>query len=388
MQLVWYSHQPPAHISVSSDGRYVISTHYGRFLILWDIEKHTQTTLSTKAGIHSAYFIPDTHYFLWQHVDTHEVYVQSIDGTVDHTLNPGFPVYGHVMTSDLSHYVASTENWKLVHHHNDTWKTIKYGDDTEGGSALLLQFSLQNNRLLTAGHGNNYDISISRLPTGLGHTRNELYHEEGHYRESSLLNEVVLWDITTQTPILKCLGANSKIKQSLSPDGIHIVAGDENGATYLWNASSGKRTPLQWPWYEDDEARCSSDFSETIKLESNRSPAPLSVIKKRIARNSKNVAIRFISDQGDFIRFTEEARYGMLYNISSPCIQKFLYLGLNPHPTTFSVFQSSETIDTAPKAGILVMGQSRYGKPDGNSTGIIVYKFDTQTKTLKLPFRT
>ena len=76
---------PVISLSVSSDGRYVVSGHVGRNadpsnpigqLVLWDIEKKTKTVLSKNANAFSAMFIPDSHEFMWQD-DKDIIYMQT-----------------------------------------------------------------------------------------------------------------------------------------------------------------------------------------------------------------------------------------------------------------------------------------------------------------------
>ncbi|VEH65295.1 Uncharacterised protein [Rodentibacter pneumotropicus] len=54
------------NLSISSDGRYVVSAHYGKKLVLWDIEKRTKTVLAERVNTNSPYFIPNSHDFMWQ----------------------------------------------------------------------------------------------------------------------------------------------------------------------------------------------------------------------------------------------------------------------------------------------------------------------------------
>jgi hypothetical protein len=100
------------------------------------------------------------------------------------------------------------------------------------------------------------------------------------------------------------------------------------------------------------------------------------------ANGPKSVAVKFIDEQNNLLRFINSVNYATLYNASSPRVSAYFDLGKNPQPNTFTVFYNPNTIVTAPKAKILVMGQSTVGDIDGNGSGIIVYRFDDKEKKL------
>lgn len=373
-----YTDSPPAKISVSSDGRYVLSSHYGRFLILWDIKQQTSQLLSKKANIFSPYFIPDSHYFLWQDVNKKNVYVQSITGEIIKTFNPGFSVYGHVMTIDLNNYIAATDSWGLYQFRKRQWKVIKEDFHLYSGSALLFQLSLSKDYFLTTGKG---AFSNDEYPLNAGLTSRDLNPEIPERSNRSLLNGVVLWSLSGK-PIKKFPGNVSKTKATISPDNQYIVAGDENGFLFRWDTRYGRRLLMDRP--SSKNSRCNTQECKDYRMSQaqKNTLVPDNFNSGRTYKGGTSVAVKFINEKGDYFNFPEGARYALLYNVRSPRIQKFVDLGVDPHPSTFSVFTSSNTIDSAPKAGILVMGQTRFERPNGNTTGIIVYQFNEKNKTL------
>lgn len=379
-----YISSPPAQISISSDGQYVLSTHYGRYLMLWDITNKKSKILNKVANIYSPFFIPNTHNFIWQDAETNKIYVQSLAGEIIKTFDVAFPVYGHILSENMDNYIASKDDWSLFQLTNNEWKEIKHNPNWYPGSALLLQFSFTKNFLLTAGEG---QINDDQYPIKVGSNLKNIKPDVAESHNDSLLDGVVLWDINISQPILKLPGNVSKTKATLSPDARYVVAGDENIFIFSWDTKTGKRSaryhaPLQKVQnceLVNDLEECEAYLSSKGKYQPQ---APADYMSIQPFKSGKTVAIKFINEKGDFIKFTDSARYAVLYNINTPRIQAFMDLGSNPHPTTFSVFTSSNTIDTAPKAGILVMGQTQFGNPDGNGTGIIVYKFDEQNKKL------
>ncbi len=93
-------------VSVSSDGKYVVSSHLNGEIILWNLSHHTHQLIATQANIYSAYFIKHSYWFMWQ--DQHnKVHVQDINGISIIQFQNKFPVYGQVMSNDLKRYFVS-----------------------------------------------------------------------------------------------------------------------------------------------------------------------------------------------------------------------------------------------------------------------------------------
>jgi hypothetical protein len=86
------------------------------------------------------------------------------------------------------------------------------------------------------------------------------------------------------------------------------------------------------------------------------------------------LAIKFI-DQHHYLRFLTYSPYAVLFHIDNPLPLKYLYLGRNPLPAVRDYVRNA-AMDTAPEAGILVMGQ-QYGE------GILVYRYDSERQELE-----
>ena len=54
---------PVMSIGVSESGRYIVSAHRDNKLILWDLQEKQWNTLSGKANLYSAYFVPGQNAF-------------------------------------------------------------------------------------------------------------------------------------------------------------------------------------------------------------------------------------------------------------------------------------------------------------------------------------
>lgn len=69
--------------SVSSDGKYAITTHENKHAYLWNLNKHTYKLITKKnINIYNVHFIPNTEKFIYQVDKTNEVIIQSINGKV------------------------------------------------------------------------------------------------------------------------------------------------------------------------------------------------------------------------------------------------------------------------------------------------------------------
>jgi len=105
----WYRTDSVLSLSISTDGRYVISAHASQDadrhkpigqLVLWDIERKEKTILARDANAFSAAFIPDSHEFMWQD-HKNIVHIQNVEGEELFHFNH-FLITGH-------HYWASDE---------------------------------------------------------------------------------------------------------------------------------------------------------------------------------------------------------------------------------------------------------------------------------------
>lgn len=69
--------------SVSSDGKYAITTHQNKHAYLWDLNKHTHKLITkNNINIYNTHFIPNTENFIYQVEKTNEIIIQSINGKV------------------------------------------------------------------------------------------------------------------------------------------------------------------------------------------------------------------------------------------------------------------------------------------------------------------
>lgn len=345
---LFYTLGPVMVLSVSSDGQYVISSNQNKSIILWDIKNKTSKILSKNGNVYSAYFIKNTHNFMWQDLEGF-VHIQNVKGKTLRIFY-NLPVYGEVMTSDLKQYIASNEKWGIFEGININQKPIKLGESGFFGAGKLLNLTLSddNKYLLTSGFGSDWDKE--KLYTG----KNELKRNYHALSKISLMDGVVLWNVQTGKPIQKFSGNAAKTFATLSQDNNYIVSGDEQPRAFVW-----KRFPLELKF-------------RLLELWDHRFIQPPDEFKTvKGYKTSQILAVKFIDTKGHYLRFTTYVPYAVLYSVENPMPLKFLSLGTKPFPS-INDYSRDESIDTAPKVNILVMG-----KQDGG--GIIVYKFNPKT---------
>ncbi|MGC3875124.1 WD40 repeat domain-containing protein [Halomonas sp. GXIMD04776] len=366
---------PVMALGVSSDGRYAISTHLSKHLVLWNLEQRSREILSTNANIYSAYFIHDRHAFLWQDLND-QVRVQTIDGEVIQQFTH-FPTYGHVMDESLDHYLASTETWDIYDGHGEKLTPMMRDSHSPSviGSGKMLKLSLaKNGYLVSAGTGFR---EVDQRPIDKEHPP---VRQLDNLRFSSNYAGVVLWDIHTLKPIAKLVGNNVKVDAAISPDGQWVVTGDENGIGLYWNTERPQKKNwlasytggifLEDSPYDLDDPR-KFDKSGLI-------PVPMADKPNRWGgrhlTTTSTVALAFINDSEEFLRFGYRSHWVALFEAGNPWPQKYFDLGDDPHPSTASYLRSL-SIATAPKARVLVTGH----RSDG---GITVYRYDPEARTL------
>ena len=355
------SGSPAMSVSVSSDGRYVVSAHRGTKLYLWDIEAQSKTRIARDANLYSAFFIPGSDAFMWQNLDR-EVIVQTVEGEKVKRFALDHDVYGHVMNLERDIYVSADAEYAL--------RVITQGEETQlkapGGSfmgffkVLNLSLSADASLLVTAGSGRSHrDYEIT---------------EADHNNNYNRMVGVSLWSLERLEPLAKLPGNSSKTHASISPDGQWVVSGDENGIGRFWNTNE--------PEERFDNAHYFGGIYGGVDESGEFKPRDRS---KLIPRPSERIddatlATLFIQNSRYYFYLSYTGRepshpYAVLFETGNPWPIKYFHLGTNPWPSTQN-YSRNLTVSTAPEAGILVTGQHSRG-------GINVYQFDAEALTLE-----
>ncbi len=356
---------PAMVVSASENGRYAVSSHEGKNLVLWDIERRTHEIISDNANVYSAYFVQGRDIFLWQDLDD-VVHVQHVGGEVLERFKH-FPTYGHAMASDLETYLASDEDWGLYLGDGAAMQPLKDDGDSPSfaGIGKLLNLAVDGERGIALSAGRGLDgrdgTPISASPPRV----------DGQL--SSRYAGVVLWDLDTREPLHKLPGNASKTHATLSPDGQYVIAVDENEKSFVWAAADGtlqyRVSLLGSGVYVGGHELGSPKNRDTSGMHLQHPedfPEDFS--------GGPEIAVRFISDNSYFAFFTDYP-YAVLYRTGDPFAHEIMSLGEDPFPAV-SDYSRNAAIASAPAANLLVTGQRSGG-------GINVYRFDPEAQTLE-----
>ena len=364
---------PVISLSVSSDGRYVVSGHVGRNadpsnpigqLVLWDIEKKTKTVLSKNANAFSAMFIPDSHEFMWQD-DKDIIYMQNVDGQVIKRFEHPFTVQNHRMTADKSFYL-SADMWNHLYKGYENDITPIY---TDGASiSKPVDLSIVGDYFLSVtAPCSDPDSPVAETQL----TANPINPSE--YKKNSY-DGVILWNKNTLKPVAKLNGNCGATNGLISPDGKWVITGGENGAYYMWEINNlNNRLSLAFQdEYIKNENIKKYDKNEVLYI-------PKEIEERGISMGK--VAYAFITET-EFIGLGKSENkdgdgneFASLFTIGNPWVKGYVEIGNNPSIST-NYFQRNLSVSSSPKAHILVTGQATGG-------GINVYKYHPEKMELE-----
>ena len=352
---------PVMSLGVSESGRYVVSAHRDNKLIIWDLQEKQWNTLSGKANLYSAYFVPGQNAFLWQDTDN-TVTAQTVDGDVLKQFQH-FPTYGHVISKDLETYLSADEYWNVFSGYGETKRPVLKDGVVPSfiGAGKLLNLSLDRNNtfFVTAGFDDDSSIIANHSPLNSS-------------QRFSKYGGVTLWSAKTKQPVAKLRGNSSKTHATISPDGQWVVSADENGISLAWNTSRPKHRMRNAGYFSglfnDDlpDGFDDADYFDQSKLiEAPEGPSNITI------------AVAFIHNSEYYLRFGNNSHVAALFKTGSPWPVKYFDLGASPKLVTYgSQYDRNTAIATSPEAGILAMGHQSTG-------GISLYQFDPDGLTLK-----
>ena len=344
-----------ASLGVSSDGQYIITAHGRDELVLWDVAKKEKKLLAKNANPYSAYFIPDSHEFMWQ--DTNNiVHIQNVSGQEVKQF-PHFETEGHIITADKRFYLSADTWGKLYKGYGDNLVPI-YTDEPIAPSQPYT-LSIHGNYILST-----YNTITGRNdpPAETNLTANPVNPDI--HKKSSYAG-VTLWDKTTLKPIARLWGNSGRTTGRISPDGKWVVAGSDNRGKFMWEI----KNPTNRIGLSDIEGKYNVSLGgfDTSKL----IPIPDKFGDKQITLTNTS-AVAFVSEE-DFILFPQNNKneLALLFTVGDPWIKAYVEIGRNPPISTGNL-----SIASSPKAHILVTGQ-------GGKGGINVYRYHPATKELE-----
>ena len=364
---------PIISLSVSTDGRYVISAHatedadrhkpIGQ-LVLWDIEKKEKTILARNANAFSAFFIPDSHEFMWQD-SKNIVHIQNVEGK-EVTNFRHFQVKTHIMSADKQFYLSSNME--------DNGQLYKgYGEDlvpvyTDGGIPFPLTLSMTKDYFLSATE------TCTTSPYPVVETNLTINPVNPDSSKRSSYTGVTLWDRHTLKPLARLYGNCGYTTGLISPNGDWVVTGGENLSNYMWEIHNLNN--------RQDLAQVNSELNHenSERYKQKLLPKPDKFKNKQLALNH-TVAIAFLTEK-DFILLGKSGNkdgfgdeLARLFTVGEPWIKAYVEIGNDPSIST-NYYQRNLSVSSSPKAHILVTGQATGG-------GINVYKYHPEKMELE-----
>ncbi|THA10885.1 WD40 repeat domain-containing protein [Rodentibacter pneumotropicus] len=348
------------NLSISSDGRYVVSAHYEKKLVLWDIEKRTKTVLADRVNTNSPYFIPNSHDFMWQDKNN-VVHIQNVEGQeIAHFKH--YKVERHLMSEDRTLYISADQTGEIYKGYGDDMTPIY----TDTPTWRHYNFDLSDKYFLTAssGRGEREDGSVVKMNPVADPIQPSVYKRSSY-------NGVVLWDRNTLKPAAELFGFGGRSDALFSPDGKWVIGGGENKQDYMWSVDNlNYRLPL---------ASINGFYNEETKTRETGGNRPIP--EGVLLATPHTVAYAFVTDT-EFIQLTQTGMkdgtgndYMNLYTVGDPWIKAYVNIGFYPAIST-NAFEKSNSVDSAPKAHILVTGQAVHG-------GINVYRYDPDKMELE-----
>ena len=364
---------PIISLSVSTDGRYVISAHatedadrhkpIGQ-LVLWDVDRKEKTILARNANAFSAAFIPDSHEFMWQD-SKNIVHIQNVEGK-EVTNFRHFQVKTHIMSADKQFYLSSNME--------DNGQLYKgYGEDlvpvyTDGGIPFPLTLSMTKDYFLSATE------TCTTSPYPVVETNLTINPVNPDSSKRSSYTGVTLWDRHTLKPLARLYGNCGYTTGLISPNGDWVVTGGENLSNYMWEIHNLNN--------RQDLAQVNSDLNHenSERYKQKLLPKPDKFKNKQLALNH-TVAIAFLTEK-DFILLGKSGNkdgfgdeLARLFTVGEPWIKAYVEIGNDPSIST-NYYQRNLSVSSSPKAHILVTGQATGG-------GINVYKYHPEKMELE-----
>lgn len=365
ISLVKCNSKPPANangcimaLSISSDGKYVISSSLSQHIVLWDIPHKTYKIIARHANIYSAYFIKNTDDFMYQSNRNNTVYVMNVAGETLKTIKPGFPTYGQILSRDLSNYFA-------VNVHNDVFN-IRDGVKRQ----LLYSYCGPNYQTTPPPKGMPY--TCFDFP-GIGKLFNLTLSTNENFFVTSGDDEYYLWNARRASLIEDTVKDDGQTFATISPDDKYIISGDLQNEGYLYNTFTGKGIRFDYNF---------PDYPIMKRYENYDDNDGVSEITTVKYIDNDHVLVFIGGDYSAFnyatlykVELKPEAKPSTYYQMTP-----IKYLPLIPNAQSLTpmtdAWERDQAIDTAPNVHVLVVAQEY-------NNGILVYHYDLTTQSLK-----
>jgi WD40 repeat protein len=330
-------------LSISSDGHYVISADEKEYIVLWDLQTHTKKIIARKAHIWAAYFIPNTHDYIWQDQKM-VLHVANVEHGPIKTVFLNFYSYGLTMTPDHRYFMSG-----------DIAEGLHWCED-QTCKILIKPWSDDPKEFIS-----DMPFVLTLLPDGIHVIESKMSAVNDDPKDSS---GVYLWNIQTGKWHHDYIGNMVQTFATISPDGKYVVAGDMNGGNlFVWDLKTGKQKIASW----GNEPVIGYTKNGVIT-------DPHQIIPPKDFYHYYNIlSVKFI-DGEHYLVFLNQCHYALLYQTLNSKPLKYLDLGTDPWPAIFNL-ERDQSMDTSPSAHILVIAKDQ-------EPGIMVYQYDPSKQTL------
>jgi len=346
-------------LSVAPNGKRILFVTSAHKLSLLDLVTKSTKVISDQANPYSAYYMRDSSGFVWQDLDN-LVYIHDQEGALIDSFKHE-SVCKHVAYNKGDLYVSLDHNSILSIRKPGVEAILKAmgHPDVSGDNPYDIQLFGSSKTLLTSFFSPNSTTPKDSIGDDLRDTSPDLVGTR-------------LWSLETGVPRAAFHGNTGRTVATMSPDEKWVLSGDEDGDVFLWplfTQTKGKPTltaRLDLGLFTPASLTAGStvDTWDRSKL-----------IDVPLGLTNKVLALKFIHHSRYYLRFGYNSHYAALFEVDNPWPLKYFDLGTRPFPAT-DKYSRNLAIDTAPEAGILVMGQR-----DGS--GILVYQFDPDELTLE-----
>ncbi len=333
-------------LSISTDGNYAVTSDLYQHIVLWNLKDHTYEVVARKANVYSAYFIKNTNDFMYQSNTDNTVYVENTDGQIIKTLKPSFASYGELMTSKLQQYYASDADYNMygIVDSKETKFYTAYRESFEGNGKLF-NLTLSSDDQYLIGSSDEF-VRVWYLPTM---KMQELQKNDGQTFATISPDSKIILSGDLKTQFFKCAMDGTACQ--------HFFAIPEqlpNEPENYQNCAHGITTmkfidKTHFLVFYAGIPDCYFPFAALYDL------------------NGKTTLIQRV----DYSYYTMNPIYLPLLISNNPNAPQPL-----PMNDSQNAFLRDQAIDTSPSAHVLVIAQA-------DQNGILVYKYDPATQTLK-----
>jgi len=369
-----FAHQ--SSLSVSSNGEYTISVDDEGNAYLWNLDKKTNQQIDGKYNRLSAFFVPNTNYYMLQK-DDNKVVVNDINNKKIKEIKLDYPTYGQAISSDLNNYVSANR-----------WFDFYLKDLSKNKTKpIFVSWCYAKEDHTPYSRQNPYKGGLPNGCTGYnGQIAN--FKFIGDTLIATFTSSFIVYDINKGT-WEDVKGNNGATMNAIDPNGQFVYTADSGLSGIKYNLNDGAKSNSAL-YYPDDNLENISYVQETKdrkKYFYNGLTNFKFIDKDKIivTFNGKNQpylwAFTFDTNKLDWSNNTKWKRPVFFSKNYLPLTKdplKFVTGNYRDNTDPFPIVGGyNTTFDTSVEAHKLVMAQA-------NGNGIMVYNYNPKDESLKL----